>query len=91
MEITYDQVRNTKNIKSRGLSFELVANFDFRTAIYIADTRKDYGEVRIRSIGYLDGVLHALVFAETIIGIRVIGFRLATERERVKYGKASKS
>jgi uncharacterized DUF497 family protein len=43
-----------------GLSFERAVDFDFDTAIYVEDDRKDYGEKRIRSLGMLDGRLHAL-------------------------------
>jgi len=46
MDITYDPAKNSKNIAERGLSFDMVAQFDFDTAIIEADTRKNYGETR---------------------------------------------
>ena len=85
MEITYDQSKNLYNISNRNLSFEEVVNFDFETASYTIDNRKDYGETRRRAIGYLGSRLYALIFTETRNGIRVISFRKANKREVIKY------
>jgi uncharacterized protein len=46
MNITYDPAKNDRNIRERGLSFERTIEFDFETAIFWVDTRRDYGEVR---------------------------------------------
>jgi uncharacterized DUF497 family protein len=53
MRITFDPAKNEHNIQERGISFELAADFDFETAIYAEDVRKDYGEVRIRALGFI--------------------------------------
>lgn len=45
------------------------------------DDRKDYGETRYRALGFMEERLHALVFTETQVGIRVISFRKANQRE----------
>lgn len=85
MHIEFDTHKNDTNILDRGLSFERVVNFEFETAVFKQDTRRDYGETRIRALGYLDGRLHALVFTETAQGIRVISFRKANKREVLAY------
>ncbi len=85
MEITYDQSKNAKNIQERNISFEEVAEFDFETAKFSIDVRKNYGELRRRAIGFLNTRLHALVFLETTKGIRVISFRKVNKREIEKY------
>ena len=87
METTYDVAKNASNIELRGLDFDLVASFDFRTAIFWIDTRKAYPEVRISALGLLAGRVHALVFSETTNGIRVISFRKANKREVKRYEK----
>ncbi|MGH8650774.1 MAG: BrnT family toxin [Gammaproteobacteria bacterium] len=87
MEITFESVKNEKNIRERGLSFERVAEFDFETAGFLVDDRRDYGETRHIAVGHLDGRLHILCFVETERGIRVISFRRANLREARKYGK----
>ena len=85
MEITYDLTKNTENIRNRNLSFEQVVDFDFETARFTIDKRKNYGEIRRCAIGYLGNRLHALVFTETLKGIRVISFRKANKREIANY------
>lgn len=72
VEISYDPAKNQRNIADRGLSFERAADFDFETALFWVDTRKDYPETRIAALGLLDGRLHSLIFTETEHGIRVI-------------------
>jgi len=90
MEISFDPAKNERNIRERGLSFELVAEFDFQTAIVVVDGRRDYGETRLRALGILSGRLHALVFVETATGIRVISFRKANKREVRHYEQANR-
>ena len=85
MEITYDRTKNIENIRNRNLSFEEVVDFDFETASFTIDKRKNYGEIRRCAIGYLGNRLHALVFTETLKGIRVISFRKANKREIANY------
>jgi uncharacterized protein len=85
MEITYDRSKNSQNILERNLSFDQVVNFDFETANFTIDKRKNYGEIRRCAIGFLGNRLHALVFTETPKGIRVISFRKANKREITIY------
>jgi uncharacterized DUF497 family protein len=91
MRIEFDANKNATNIRERGLSFEQVLDFDFETAVYTQDTRRDYGEIRLRALGYLDGRVHALVFTETAVGIRVISFRKANKREVHIYEQETRS
>ena len=85
IEITYDPAKNARNIQERGLSFDRAIDFDFHTALYRVDDRREYGETRIRAMGNLDGRLHALVFVEQVTRIRVISFRKANRREIKRY------
>ena len=85
MEITYDHSKNRRNLIERNPSFEEVIEFDFEGARLSIDERKDYGEIRVRAIGFLRCRLHALVFTETEKGIRVISFRKANKREVADY------
>ena len=68
-------------MSERGLSFERAVEFDFVTAIYTLDTRRDDGELRYRALGLLNQRVHALVFVAIADGIRVISFRRANSRE----------
>ena len=91
MEISFDPAKDACNKKERGLSFEIVAEFDFESAYFEVDSRRDYGEMRVRALGLLDERLHALVFVETATGIRVISFRRANKREVKRYEQASQT
>lgn len=59
MRITYDPAKNARNVEGRGLSFERIADLEWRTALMIEDRRQDYGEPRFRVIGPIFGVAAA--------------------------------
>jgi hypothetical protein len=80
VEIDFDPIKNEKNIRERGLSFERVSEVDFNNAMVFPDTRKEYGETRYIALCYLDRRLHVLCFTETGTGIRVISFRKANDK-----------
>jgi uncharacterized DUF497 family protein len=85
MEISYDPVKNERNIRERALSFDQAKSFDFSTAIIAIDNRKEYGEVRYVAYGLIGNRVHALAFTPTAKGIRVISLRKANLREVRKY------
>jgi uncharacterized DUF497 family protein len=85
--IIFDPAKNARNVRERGLSFERVEDFDFGTAAFKIDDRRDYGEARIRALGFLDGKLHLLVFTERGEDLRVISLRRANRAEVRRYGK----
>jgi uncharacterized DUF497 family protein len=87
VDITYDPAKNARNIRERGLSFDRAADFDFDTAAITIDQRRDYGEIRLAALGYIDQRLHVLCYIETATGIRVISLRRANSREIRKYAK----
>lgn len=89
MRIEYDPVKNARYVAERGLSFAEAARFDFSTALYTVDDRKEYGEQCIRALGRVGVRVHSLVFVETEDGIRVISFRKANKREVKLYEKAT--
>lgn len=88
MRISFDPVKNERNLRLRGLSFERVSDFDFRSALYAVDARQEYPEVRIVAVGRLGDRVHVLCFTETADGIRVISFRKANVREIKRYAQA---
>ena len=86
MKLSFDPAKSDKNVRERGLSFEKAGDFDFGTAKFLEDARQDYPETRYIALGYLEKRLHVLVFSETDVGIRVISFRKANDREGKKHG-----
>ncbi len=85
MKVTYDPLKNSKNIAERGLSFDLVKQFDFDSAYVHVDDRADYGETRYIGIGYIGLRLHVVVFTGSEQGLRVISLRKANQREVKAY------
>lgn len=87
MRITYDAAKNDRNVAERGLAFDLVADLDWETALAEEDTRRAYGERRIRVLALLGGRLHAAVITYRNDAVHVISFRKANDREVRRYGR----
>jgi len=87
----FDDAKNAPNIKLRGMAFERLADLDFDTAITIDDTRRDYGERRMRVIGFIDGRLHVAVVTPRGERIRIISLRRANRREEKAYAQEHNS
>ena len=88
MRVTFDPAKNDRNVAERGLSFELVADLHWETALVEEDTRRDYGERRMRVFGHLDRRLHVAVITMRGEVLHVISFRKANNREVNRYEQA---
>ena len=91
MSIEFDPAKSERNVRERGLPFELAEAFDFETALIWQDCRKPYHETRWIALGLIADRLHALVFSETPTGIRVIRLRKANSREQARYEQKTRS
>jgi len=85
MRFTFDPAKNERNIAERGLSFELASELQWDTALIVEDTRRDYGETRLRVLALLHGRLHAVVVTPRRGELRVISFRKANRKEERLY------
>jgi uncharacterized DUF497 family protein len=81
MRLSFDPAKNDRNITERGLSFERVGELDWLTAIATEDTRRDYGERRMRVLALLEGRLHVAVVTYRNETTHVISFRKANAKE----------
>ncbi len=81
MPISFDPRKNERNIAERGLSFELVEEFEWDSALVVEDARRDYGEQRFQALGLIADRLHALVFTPRAGRVHVISLRKANRRE----------
>ena len=81
MNIEFDDAKSRRNARERGLPFDRAAEFEWETAIYEEDARKEYGERRIVAIGFLEDRLQVLCFTPIEDGARIISFRKANRRE----------
>lgn len=81
MPISFDPRKSERNMAERGLSFELVEEFEWDSAFVVEDVRRDYGERRFQALGMITGRLHALVFTPRAGRVHVISLRRANRRE----------
>jgi uncharacterized DUF497 family protein len=89
VRLTFDPAKNVRNMARRGLSFELVADLDWVTAITAEDTRKDYGERRLQVLAKLGGRVHVAIITQRGDAVHVISFRKANPKEVRRYETAA--
>ena len=65
----------------------MAKDFEWETALYIEDDRKDYPEKRFIAFGFLNHRLHVICFTLIKDGVRIISFRKANAREVKRYEK----
>jgi len=62
MDLDYDPAKNARNLQRRGLSFVMVAGFDWERATVEEDAREHYGERRWKATGFIKEKLYVVVF-----------------------------
>lgn len=85
MEITFDPVKDTANIKKHGMSLVEANRFEWETAIIWADMRWDYGEARMIGFVLIGTRLYCVIFTDRGNARRIISLRKANEREVRRY------
>lgn len=83
--IEYDEAKRAKTLEMRGIDFERAADVFSGVAMHQEDTRFDYGETRIITVGPLDDRLVVMVWTWRNDNRRIISMRYANERERRHY------
>lgn len=75
MQILFDPVKRDKTLRERGLDFlDTPAVFEERSLTFV-DDRRDYGETRYVTYGWLTNEAVAVVWTERDEGVRVISMR----------------
>jgi uncharacterized DUF497 family protein len=87
MQFDWDDTKRRQNLAKHGVDFEDIKDFDWATALEIFDDRKDYNELRIRSMGHIQNRLHVCVYTERSDCYRIISLRKANKREERIYEK----
>ena len=87
VKISYDQAKRDKTFAERGLDFDDAEQVFAGRTIDFIDDRRDYGEARWLSFGYLRQRLVVIVWTPRG-GLRhIISMRKANGREQEKYGR----
>jgi len=87
VKLSYDPLKNARNLAERGLSFERVAELEWDTALALEDTRRDYGERRLQVLALLAGRLHMAVVTFRGDVVHVISLRKANGKEIERYDR----
>ena len=85
MLIEFDPAKRTDTLQSRGLDMARAGEVFAGATLTVEDDRRDYGEDRFITIGFLDGAMVVLVWTPRGGAHRVISMRKANERERALY------
>jgi uncharacterized protein len=85
--ITFHSEKDKTNLAKHGVRLAAACGFDWDTATYDTDARKDYGEHRIIGTGFIGERLHVMVFVMRHGVAHIISLRKANSRERKKHEK----
>ena len=87
MRITFDPAKRDRTLRERGLDF-LEASLVFDgTTIDDPDDRRDYGELRMITVGHLRGRMVVVGWTPRGEARHVFSMRKANEREKKFYGQ----
>lgn len=84
-DFEWDEAKNRSNIRKHGIDFDIAKRVFGRRVITEIDERRDYGEVRYRSIGAVQGKTMVVTHTERFDRTRIISARPASRKERRKY------
>jgi hypothetical protein len=89
MATTYDPVKRDWTLRKRRLDFARAAEVFAGWTLDIRDQRRDYGEPRINTVGYLDNRMVIVCWTPRGSDRRIISMRKANEREKARYQERS--
>ena len=88
VQIEFDSEKRDRTLAERQLDFARAAEAFAGVTVTAADTRLDYGEPRLTTVGVLDGRMVILVWTPRGEARRIISMRKANEREIAKFAPA---
>jgi uncharacterized protein len=81
VKITYDPAKQIKTLEERGIDFESAQEVFAGPKLDFQDTRKNYGETRMVTFGFLGGRIVNVVWTQRGDARHIISMRKANERE----------
>jgi uncharacterized DUF497 family protein len=82
----WDEAKNTANRLKHGVSFEILFEFDWTSAVVRLDDRYDYGERRFRAFGRIRVQAYCIAFTSRHDIPRIIRVRRMHDKEAKRYG-----
>jgi uncharacterized DUF497 family protein len=86
MKITFDPAKRAATLQLRSLDFADASLVFAGLTMDVADSRQDYGEPRVQTIGYLAGRMVMVVWTPRGDARRIMSMRYCNDRERKIYG-----
>ena len=85
MRFEFDPEKSARNERMRGFSFAATGRLFDGVRLEWEDRRKDCGEIRINTLGKIEGRVFCASFTRRGEAIRIISFRKANRRETRRY------
>ena len=82
MFFDWHPAKHEKNISERGFGFDFAAQIFLGRVLFQIDDRTDYGEVRIKAIGEVSGIVLVVIFTDRDDVRWIISARKANKKER---------
>lgn len=86
MRVEFDPAKREATLEERGLDMARAAEIFAGSTLTVADDRRDYGEARFITIGFLDQRMVVTVWTPRSPARRIISLRKANDREQALYG-----
>lgn len=85
VRITFDPAKRDRTLADRGLDFADAGEVFGGRRLEFPDDRKDYGEDRIVTVGFLRGRIVVVVWTKRGNARHVISMRKANDREKARF------
>jgi len=85
MRITYHEAKRAFTLEERGLDFADAADVFEGVQYTLVDGRREYGETRYQTVGYLGETMVMVVWTSRDEACHIISMRKCNEREREKF------
>ncbi|TMK42763.1 MAG: BrnT family toxin [Alphaproteobacteria bacterium] len=85
MKITSDPAKRQAALRERGLNFADAAVVFAGPTITVQDTRRDYGEARYQTVGFLADRMVMVVWTPRGEARHIISMRKCNDREKANY------
>lgn len=85
MTVQFDSGKRASTLAHRGLDMARAGEVFEGATLTARDDRRDYGEARFITIGFLDSRMVVLVWTRRGLKRRIISMRKANEREQAIY------
>jgi uncharacterized protein len=87
MKIIFDPEKRKRTFAERGLDMGRANEVLSGPAVTSEDDRRDYGETRYLTVGFLDDRMVVVVWTQRDDAKRIISMRKANDREQAHFGK----